>query len=383
MPRDDVMRRGVRLLGTAVREEPRIFLGALVGSGLYGGMTVASAEAVGWATSHAVIPAFEDGRTTAGVLTAAATLIVAVALLKILGILGRKILAGIMQYRLMATYRRRVTRQYLRLPFEWHQRHPTGQLLSNANSDVETLWSVIAPLPMALGVVVMVLVAVGSMLFTDPALAIVGLCIFPALAAVNYVYQHRVRPVAMRSQALRGTVSSAAHESFEGALVVKTLGLEDEETARFGKESDELRDTNIKLGRIVGVFDPIMEALPNLGVLGVLLVGSVRIDAGVLEAGAVVKIAYLFTLLAFPIRAFGWVLGSLPRSVVGWDRVQHVLEASGELPFGEHETESAGPARLRLDTVTFAYPESDAAALREVSLDVPSGRTVADRKSVV
>ncbi|MQA06880.1 MAG: ATP-binding cassette domain-containing protein [Streptosporangiales bacterium] len=371
------MRRGLRLLATAIREEPRIFLGALVGSALYGGMTVGIAEAVGWATGNVLLPAFEQGRTTAGLLAAGAGLVIAVSMLKIVGILGRKILAGMMQYRLMATYRRRVTRQYLRLPFEWHQRHPTGQLLSNANSDVETLWSVIAPLPMALGVVVMVVVAVGSMLLTDPVLALVGLLVFPLLAAVNYVYQKRMRPVAMRSQELRGTVSSAAHESFEGALVVKTLGREDDEARRFAKESEQLRDTNIKLGRIAGVFDPIMEAVPNLGVLAVLVVGSLRIDAGALAAGELVKVAYLFTLLAFPIRAFGWVLGSLPRSVVGWDRVRYVLDADGELPFGAGETQREGPARLRLDAVSFAYPESATDAVKDVNLAVPAGRTVA------
>ena len=72
MPRDDVTRRGLRLLGTSIREEPRIFVGAIVGSGLYGAMTVGSAEAVGWATSHVVLPSFRDGRITTGLLVAGA-----------------------------------------------------------------------------------------------------------------------------------------------------------------------------------------------------------------------------------------------------------------------------------------------------------------------
>lgn len=381
MPRDDVMRRGLRLLGTAIREEPRIFAGAFAGSTLYGTMTVASADALGWATNHAVLPAFRTGHTTAGVLTAGALLIVGVAVAKVLGIVGRRILAGMMQYRLMATYRRRVTRQYLRLPLAWHQRHPTGQLLSNANSDVETLWQVIAPFPMALGVLVMLLFAVVSMWLTDPVLAVVGMCVFPVLAAVNYGYQRKMRPVAMRSQQMRGVVSTAAHESLEGALVVKTLGLEEHETRRFRTESEELRDINIRLGRLQGFFDPMMEALPNLGILAVLLVGSTRIEGGALTAGALVQVAYLFTLLAFPIRAFGWVLGGLPRSVVGWDRVQYVLASRGELPYGESETATEGPATLQLDAVSFAYPEADGDAVRDavrdVDLSVPSGRTVA------
>ena len=64
-----------------------------------------------------------------------------------------------MQYRMQARSRRDVTRQYLRLPLAWHHRHPTGQLLSNASADVEAAWAPLAPLPMAVGVIVMLVTA--------------------------------------------------------------------------------------------------------------------------------------------------------------------------------------------------------------------------------
>ena len=67
-------------------------------------------------------------------------LFLGVAILRAVGIVARRLGAGVMQYRMQAHYRRAVTRQYLTLPMEWHQRHPTGQLLSNAYSDVEAAW---------------------------------------------------------------------------------------------------------------------------------------------------------------------------------------------------------------------------------------------------
>ena len=90
-------------------------------------------------------------------------------LLKIVGILGRRLFAGIMSYRLQADYRRRVTRQYLRLPLSWHQQHPTGQLLSNANSDVEATWFFVAPLPFACGALVMIAITVVALVAHRPA----------------------------------------------------------------------------------------------------------------------------------------------------------------------------------------------------------------------
>jgi ATP-binding cassette subfamily B protein len=372
---DDTLRRGLRILGTAIRMEPRIFAIAVAGSAVYGTTTVGSAWVFGRVTDGLVVPAFRAGHTTTGALAAAALAIIGVAVLKAAGIVARRLGAGVMQYRLQATYRQRVTRQYLRLPLSWHQRHPTGELLSNANADVEATWYPIAPLPMAVGVLVMLFVAGIALLLTDLVLALVGFLVFPAIFVLNVIYQRRLSPLATRAQQLRAQVSSVAHESFEGALVVKTLGREPEETDRFRAAAHELRDAQIAVGRVRGMFDPALEALPSLGVLAVLLIGSRRIESGAIDPGDLVQVAYLFTLLAFPVRAIGWVLGELPRSVVGWERVSRVLDATGGLEFGAVTLPPSGAASLGVQSVSFAYDEGD--VLHAVSFDVEPGSTVA------
>ena len=370
------LRRGFRILGTAVRDEPGIFAIAVAGSAVYGTMTVASAWVLGRITDRVIVPAFEQGRTTTGALVLAGLAIVGVATLKAAGIVARRLGAGIMQYRLGARYRGRVTRQYLRLPLSWHQRHPTGELLSNANADVEATWYTIAPLPLAVGVLVMLVVAGVALVLTDLVLALIGFLVFPALFVLNVVYQRRLSPLATRAQQLRAEVSGVAHESFEGALVVKTLGREPEETERFQVAARELRDAQIAVGRVRGMFDPALEALPSLAVLAVLLVGARRMESGAVDAGDLVQVAYLFTLLAFPVRAIGWVLGELPRSVVGWDRVSRVLAATGGLTYGGVSLSGDGPAAgLDVRHVSFGYDDED--VLHDMSFRVEPGRTVA------
>src|SRR3712207_9312462 len=103
-----------------------------------------------------------------------------------------------------------------------------------------------------------------------------------------------------RPQQLRAEVSETPHESFAAALVVKTRGREDVETRRFAGRAEELRDGLVAVGRVRGLFDPLMEALPNLGTLAVLVVGAGRVASGATDAGDLVSIAYLFTLLALP-----------------------------------------------------------------------------------
>ena len=375
-PDRTVLRRGLGILGVAIREEPWVFALSTVASLVFGALTVADAWVLGWATDHVVLPAFDSGEADRGLLLAVVALFMGVALVRAVSIVGRRLGAGIMQYRLQASYRRRVTRQYLRLPLSWHQQHPTGQLLSNANADVEAIWFPIAPLPMAVGVIAMIVFAVVAMLTADLVLALIGLMVFPAIFGLNVVYQRLLSPLVTRSQALRAEVSEVAHESFDGALVVKTLGRESEETARFAASAEALRDANIAVGKVRGIFDPALEALPSLGVLAVLVAGTQRILSGAADPGDVVQVAYLFTIVAFPIRAIGWVLGELPRSVVGWDRVSRVLDATGEMPYGDQLAgDEQGPAQLQLERVSFGYDGND--VLRDVTFTIEPGRTVA------
>ncbi|GAB3926131.1 ABC transporter ATP-binding protein [Kribbella albertanoniae] len=369
-------RRGFAVLRVAIWEEPWVFAFSVAASMLYGAMTVADGWALGWATDHVIRPALERGDTTFGALAALVSLFLGIAILRAIGVVGRRVGAGIMQFRLQATYRRRVTRQYQKLPLEWHHRHPTGQLLSNANADVESIWFVIAPLPMAIGVLAMLAFATAAMFMADVWLALVGCLVFPLVFVANVIFQRVLQPLATRAQQLRADVSEVAHESFDGALVVKTLGREAAETERFRAPTYALRDANIAVNKARGMFDPVIDALPRIGVLIVLLVGVGRVRSGAADAGDVVQVAFLFTLIGFPIRALGWVLGELPRSVVGWDRVQRVLTAEGGMEYGEDRLTSKTAARLDVSGLRFGYlPDRD--VLRGMEFTVEPGRTVA------
>ncbi|WP_206053880.1 ABC transporter ATP-binding protein [Nocardioides iriomotensis] len=371
------LRDGFAVLGVAIRREPWIFTVSTLGSLLFGALTVADAWVLGWSTDHVVLPAFETGEVGWGGLVAVLALFLGVAILRAVGIVARRLGAGVMQYRMQAHYRRDVTRQYLRLPMSWHQKHPTGQLLSNANADVEAAWAPIAPLPMAVGTVAMMVIAVLQMLLTDLVMALVGLLVFPAVILANLVFQRLQSPLMTRAQALRAEVSEVAHESFDGAQVVKTLGREQEETERFARKAHQLRDTNIKAGHVRAFFDPALEALPNLGVLAVLAVGVQRVLHGQADPGDVVTIGYLLTIVAFPIRSLGWLLGEFPRSVVGFRRVSAVLAATGEMQYGAAAPERGRPGAL-LEVDDLAYRYDDGPPLLEgVTFDAEPGRTVA------
>lgn len=360
----------------SIRLQPKSFAVGLLGAALYAGMTVAEAVVLGRVTDEVIVPAFARGFTTTGVLVLAVSAILGVALVKATGVVLRRTGAYFMQYGLQAHFRRRVTAQYQRLSMEWHRKHPTGELLSNANSDVEGTFWIIAPLPLACGVMFMVVITFVLLLTTDVALTLIGVLMIPALSVLSHFYNQKANALATRAQQLRAEVSGVAHESFDGALVIKTLGLEKEETSRFRTKSEELRDELVHLGTVRALFDPLLEALPNISVLAVLLAGTWRVSSGDLTTGEVVQSAYLFTQLSFPVRAIGWILGDMPRSVVGWERVKRVLEATDELSYGAEDLSTDGSsASVQLNSVGFGYEDGE--VLRGIDVDVTPGRTIA------
>jgi len=225
----------------------------------------------------------------------------------------------------------------------------------------------------------MVLITFVLLIATDPILTVIGVLLIPTIATLSHFYNRRAEALATRAQEMRAQVSGVAHESFDGALVVKTLGLEEEETERFAERSEELRDELIGLGSVRAIFDPILEALPNIAVIGILVAGTFRIDSGDLTTGELVQFAYLFTQLAFPIRAVGWILGDMPRAVIGWDRVKRILSATDELSYGEASLNGSGkPAQVDVRKVSYSYEDDeDDNVIHDVDFDVTPGRTIA------
>ena len=374
------VRRSLALMGRGIRDEPRTYALAIGSSALFGALTVAVSSAIGTVTDEVVVPAVAGDRAARGRIWVAGLVLAGIAVSLAASVAARRIFAGNGFAALQARHRTAVTRQYLRLPMSWHRSHPAGQLLSNASSDVEAATGVFNPLPFALGVVVMIGVAAVMLFRVDVWLACAALVVIPVAIAVNVVFQRYMSPAITRAQQLRAEVSDVAHESFEAALLVTSLGTADREERRFARRTDELRAANVRVGVVRAFFDPVIELLPALGTLLMLAVGTVRLTAGDVAAGDIVTAAYLLTIMAVPVRAFGWVLGELPRALVGYERISRVVDAggvlrpgSGALPAGR----SGLGVRLEGVGVDVRAGGREITLLDGVDLDVAPGTTVA------
>jgi ABC-type multidrug transport system fused ATPase/permease subunit len=373
-----LLRRGAHVLWISVRTHPRPFAVSVLGSVLYGSMAVAGSLVLGEVTDRVIVPGFDEG-VSGTAIAAAAGAILAVALLRSAGVVLRRYFGNMTARGMHRTWFRRITDTYLRVPLEYFGSRPTGQLLAHADADVERAITVIMPLPLSLGVVVLIGLSIVSLALIDPALMLVGLALFPSLAILNHLYSRRVEAPASRTQARLGEVSSVAHESFEGALLVKTLGLEAREVERLSVVARELRTARLAVGRLRATFEPVLDALPNLGTIALLALGAWRVADGVITTGQLVQAMALFTILTFPMRVVGFLLEELPRAVVASDRITDVLAA----PTRPAPAEGAGtplpdgPLAVDVRALSFAYAADAEPVLAGVDLALAPTEVVA------
>ena len=198
--------------------------------------------------------------------------------LRALGIMTRRFYSGVAGERVMATLRTRIADRYRQLALAYHRETPTGELLAHMEADVKAAVDVFWPVPFATGVIVLVALAMIQLLEADIYLAMVAIVLFPALALMNQSFAKRMEVPARRAQERIGEVSAVAHESIDGALVVKTLGREEAEIERLSVKARALRDDRVEAGFIRATFEAALDALPALAA-ALLLAG--RLVAGV------------------------------------------------------------------------------------------------------
>jgi ATP-binding cassette subfamily B protein len=352
----DLFGRGVRLIVSYVRMHPRPFSFAVAGALLFAIGSVSVTIALGRVTDRGLRPAFTDEGVSTSAVWLGVAAVMGLACIRALGIGIRRYFSGVTGASVAATLRDRVSDRYRDLSLSYHRGRPTGELLSHMEADVEASIEVLYPVPFSIGVILLVLFALISLVVTDPFLTLVGLVVIPGLGLMNRAFARRMQAPVRRAQERIGEVSAIAHESIDGALVVKTLGRERAEVDRLRAKAEQLRDDRVRAGYVRATFEEGLEALPNLAVIVLLAIGAWRLSTGDVTLGTLVQVVTLFGLLSWPMRFVGWILAEIPRAVVGHGRISKVLEQRVTV---DRPTEPValpdGPLDVRADAVTYAF----------------------------
>lgn len=374
-----VSRLGFGLIVRFVRLHPLPFAISILGGVGWAAIVVAASYVLGRITDEVITPGFSPSGIPASTVWWAVFALFLVGLLRGLSVVVRRWFGSLTEARMQKTVRTTVVDRLLTMPLSDYRSRPTGQLLANADVDVTTATQMLMPLPFSLGVVALVVISLASLFSADVAFGVVALLLFPALAMLSRYYTNKVHGPAARVQERLGEVSSIAHESFDGALVVKTLGREAQEQARFDDAAARLRIERLGVARLTSLFEPMIDLLPNLGTVALLLAGAWRIDQGAATPGDLVQAVALFGWLAFPMRIVGFMFEAIPRAVVSIARVDELTALPTDPSVeGVPDAPAAlppGPLGLDLADVSFAY--GDAEVLDGVTFSTDPGEVVA------
>jgi ATP-binding cassette subfamily B protein len=367
--------RGMRLVVAYVRMHPKPFFISVAGSLLFAVSSVALTSALGRATDQVLKPSF-TAPVPASSIWLAVLALMTFGVGRALGIMFRRYYSGVAGERVMATLRNRVADRYRDLQLQYHRETPTGELLAHMEADVKAAVDVFWPVPFATGVIVMTLLALAELTRADPWLAVIGLILFPSLALLNMRFAKRMEEPARSAQEDIGEVSAVAHESIDGALVVKTLGREDAEADRLQVKAQALRDDRVRGGYLRATFEAALDSLPTLATAMLLAVGSWRVSTGAITVGELVGFVALFGLLSWPMRFIGWILAELPRAVVGYARLEEVFRTDPTMsPPADPQDLPAGPLGVEVLGVRHVY--DGVAVLDGVTFDVQPMESVA------
>ena len=232
------------------------------------------------------------------------------------------------------------------------------------------------PLPFSIGALFILVFAFIALFAVDPALAVVGAVLLPVIAVMQRIFGHYIEEPAIRVRHDVGRVSSIAHESFDGAVIVKTLGREAAEEERFAAATDQLRRSRVLQSQVRAVYEQALSVLPDLGVVVLLLVGANRIGSGAITTGELVQSVALFGILAFPVRVLGYFFASVPTGTVARDRLEGFF-AERDDPLLSEGAVVLPPGPLSITVRDLRVTAGDAALLDGIDLDVAAGRTVA------
>jgi len=294
---------------------------------------------------------------------------------------ARRLIAGRVSLGVELDLRNRVYEHLLALELGFFDQQQTGQLMSRATVDLQAVRFFLGYGLVLISQAALTLVfASVAVIVIDPLLALISLAPVPVVIWIAQRYGRQARPALQEVQQRIGELTADVQESVGGVRVVKAFAAEERREQRFRQSIARVFEQSMISTRLRAFYNPFIAFLPQLGLAALLLIGGrMVIDDRLTLAEFTAFYGYLLVLLG-PMRTLGWTLGLTQRATASGarlfellDREPRITATPGAKPL------PAGSGRVELRDVTFAYGDDPGhePSLRDVSLDVAAGTTIA------
>jgi ATP-binding cassette subfamily B protein len=291
----------------------------------------------------------------------------------------RRLIAGEVSLGVELDLRNTLYGHMQRLELSFFDRQQTGQLMSRATVDLQSVRFFLGyGLVFIAQAVVTILLAAVAMFALQPDLAAISLAPVPFVVLIANRYGHRSRPAMQEAQQRIAELTADAEENVSGIRVVKAFAQEQRQLDRFGHTVERVFDQQMLATRIQAFYNPLISFLPNLGLAAILLFGGRAVINGSLSLGAFTAFyAYLLMLIS-PMRTLGYMLGAAQRSTASGARIFQVLDREPQIESPPDAPPlPAGGGHVSLRRVSLTFEGATHPALRDIDLDVPAGQVVA------
>jgi len=291
---------------------------------------------------------------------------------------GRRLISGRQALGVEFDMRSALYSHLLRLSFGFYDRHQTGQLMSRATVDLQTVRFFLGYGLIFFFQNVLTLVgAMAVMFFVNWKLTLVALWIAPLLIGLAYRYSHVSHPLLRDVQQKMADVATVAEENIVGVHVVKSFAQEQAEQEKFERSSEAVFRQSIAANRQRALYVPLLSFLPLLAQGAVLLVGGRMVIDHTLSLSAFFSFNILVLMLVMPLRMLGMWIGQAQRATASGERIFEIMDepedVADRLEAGEL---TSGPGRVVYDRVEFEYAPGRP-VLHGIDLELEPGSTTA------
>ena len=276
-----------------------------------------------------------------------------------------------------------------KLSFSYFDRTQSGQVISRANSDIRSIQVLLAFGPLIGMSIISFILAFCFMMTLHIPLTLVALCTLPGVYFFGQKLRHSVFPLTWVSQARLAELATIVDENINGTRVVKSFAAEKQQVSLLQKAARHIEWVNVQTIKERAKFNPIIEALPRVGMAIVLLYGGLLAIDGQVSIGTLFAFNAYVIMLQAPFRMFGFLLLQTQRASASATRIFEVLDEKPEITDLPSAVKLTGVRdSIRFQDVNFSYsgPQSQddieehhvkSEIITNLDLSIRAGETVA------
>jgi len=260
-----------------------------------------------------------------------------------------------------------------KMPFSFHSKSETGDLVQRCTSDVETLRRFLGVQIADLGrIIFMIILSIMVMSTLSLELTLYAVALVPILFIFSYVFFKNVQKSFAKSDEAEGELTTVLQENLAGVRVVRAFGREPYEIDKFEKVNQKYRDTTYKLIELLGLFWSSADFMTLVQSGIVLLVGSNMVIHQEITLGTLIAFITYESMLLMPVKQSGRLLSELGKTTVSIRRIEEILSQ----PIEEIDPNALKPdikGSIRFEHVSFAY-QGSSQVLSDINFEIESGK---------